>query len=375
MRTESARQPLEEPPLKGMGQRFNPTTKVILVLVITSIISAGIGAAATLWVRSPAQLAADSKPPSYTKLTTKVTEGVATQIFTFQGEITDGNVRSYTPASGVVTALAAEVGSSIGPGTLLASVNDRPIFYLQGEIPMLRDINPGDTGADVARLKAALAPWGSLTANATYDYSTVIALRNLYKQAGVTPPEDGAARASELMFVPATSARIISFGAATGEQVGNDFIRVALGTPQVTAKLADELTAQLQAGAAVTISGSGIGKIEGSISSIGPAAKTEDAGYQATVTVAPTAELSPNTIGAKVEVALTPTTPAESGLLVPLPALYSKPGGGSAVFVQHGKTFQRVPVQVDEIGDGVARITPEKSAALKVGSRVLVGKK
>ncbi|MFJ1751599.1 peptidoglycan-binding protein [Kitasatospora sp. NPDC088134] len=171
------------------------TVLVASMAAITAL--TGGGAAASLFVKSPAQAAADTRPPAPDVLTAPVEYRVLARTVTVRGLVTPGQVVEVAPtgagessARSVVTKLPVQVGSSIAAGQVLLEVSGRPVFVLPGALPVYRDLKPGATGQDVAQLQEALRALGHPTGGdpaGTFGDGTKAALAALYAAAGYEP--------------------------------------------------------------------------------------------------------------------------------------------------------------------------------------------
>ena len=157
------------------------------------------GLAATLWVKSPAQLAAEHGPPSPSILTAPVAEQVLTATVVVRGTVVAGSPLSVTPtgaqgaSSLVITRTPKHPGDAVTPGSVLVEVSGRPVIALRGALPAYRDLRPGDTGADVAQLQAALKALGYADSDkpGKFGAGTKKAVSALYQHLGYTPPTTG----------------------------------------------------------------------------------------------------------------------------------------------------------------------------------------
>lgn len=100
------------------------------------------------------------------------------------------------PAGGelavVVTALPVPLGAEVGPGAVAVELNGRPVLALPGEIPVYRDLRPGDVGPDVAAVQSSLLLTGQEISErerseAVFGSSTQRAVSDLYENAGYEP--------------------------------------------------------------------------------------------------------------------------------------------------------------------------------------------
>jgi peptidoglycan hydrolase-like protein with peptidoglycan-binding domain len=368
--------------------RWTATTKVITALLIVSVASAALGFAAGQWIRSPQQVAADAAPPPPSEITASVEVGAIQRDFIVTGEVTLGNSVELTPAvvdggSGVVTGAPLSAGDVVRPGTVLLEVADRPAILLSGAVPLLRDLKVGDTGADVVRFQQALTAAGQAVADREgyFGYSTHLALRAIYKAAGYDPPlQEGSyyatALRSELIFAPdAASGRVVSTEAKLGQPIKAPAITITTTPLKVLLRLQPSESAQMSVGATAEVTGDKLeAPIPASVASIGQSTKAEDGTFYIPVDVAVSAELPTDSLGAKANVRVAPDTESTDGLLVPLAALQSKPGGVTTVTIVEGDDRSLIEVDVVETGDGKARVE-SKNDALSAGDSVLVGTK
>ncbi|MFJ8149872.1 peptidoglycan-binding protein [Streptomyces sp. NPDC096048] len=162
-----------------------------------AVLLSGAGMAATQLIKSPAQAAADSEAPPPTVLTAPVEHRVLEDSVTVRGTVTADQTVEVSPSAGspdggppVVTKLPVEGGQQIEAGQRLLEVSGRPVFALQGELPVFRDLKPGAEGDDIAQLQDALTALGHSTAGDRGGYfgpRTKAALTAFYDSIGYTP--------------------------------------------------------------------------------------------------------------------------------------------------------------------------------------------
>lgn len=162
-------------------------------------IAALIAVAAGGWivgqrVRSPSQAASQAAPPTPSWITATVERRVLSQTVISRGDVRPQisvpvGVPSSIEGSPVVTAIAVTTGSDVTEGTRLLEVSGRPVFVLQGDVPVYRSLKPKMTGADVSQLQAALIRLGCDTAPdaGIYGPATKACVAKLYADAGYTP--------------------------------------------------------------------------------------------------------------------------------------------------------------------------------------------
>ncbi|MFD7262650.1 peptidoglycan-binding protein [Streptomyces sp. NPDC059874] len=173
--------------------------RVVAGLVAGAGLMAVGGLLATLVVKSPAQVAAESRPPAQQALTVPVESRVLAQTVVTRGTVIAGQTVTVSPqghgsgegaGAAVVTKLTLKAGDEITAGQLLAEVSGRPVFALKGGLPVYRDLKPGATGDDVAQLQQALRELGHGTGNdpkGTFGTGTKAALTARYKAIGYEP--------------------------------------------------------------------------------------------------------------------------------------------------------------------------------------------
>ncbi|MEO6703676.1 MAG: peptidoglycan-binding protein [Jatrophihabitantaceae bacterium] len=161
------------------------------------------GLIGALWVRSPAQQAADTRPPSPTVLSAAVVRQVVASTVVLRGTVSAGNEYQVNPTGAtpggqpIITAAALPAGHQVIAGQVLVEVSGRPVIALAGSIPAYRDLKPGAHGRDVRQLQTALQSLGYSTdpdPAASFGAGTKSALTQLYGARGYdVPTTDGGA--------------------------------------------------------------------------------------------------------------------------------------------------------------------------------------
>ena len=197
------------------------STLLLAAMVLVALVGLGTFAVSTV-IRSPAERLASAKPPKPTLLTAPVKSGSLDDTASLPGRLVWPRLRtiavSLDPSRvSIVTGKPTSAGHPLRAGSVLVEISDRPVFVLQGQIPMLRDLRAGDHGADVARFQAALveAGYGVADTSGAWGPSTSAALTRLYADHGYRPPHLGDdaeavyAAKSELVFVPTLPATVV----------------------------------------------------------------------------------------------------------------------------------------------------------------------
>lgn len=111
-------------------------------------------------------------------------------------------------AVGTVTSVNVSAGQEVGAGSVLYTVNLRPVVIAQGEIPAFRGMTHGTAGQDVVQLQSLLAALGFYAGPADGDFGsgTGRAVEAWQKSLGLEP--DGTVQQGDLVFVPTLPTRV-----------------------------------------------------------------------------------------------------------------------------------------------------------------------
>ncbi|MBU5422551.1 peptidoglycan-binding protein [Cellulomonas hominis] len=386
--------------------------------LVGAVLALLLVAAGTWWVatrvESPDQVAARAEAPAPVPVVAALDRGylngpvslsVAAQ---YEQTVT---VKPPAALTGVVTSAEQAVGDTLEPGSVLLRANGRPVFVLSGGFALYRDIQPGDSGDDVAAVQAGLAAAGYPTGRdrpGTYGAGTQAAVRKMYKAAGYTAPEVAA---------PAVATADAGSGTGTGtEGTGTDAATAAApsSTPAVVAgprvlrsevlmlaglpatvqavapvgALLDAETDLLTLGAgrivlSATLPRASVGALTvGATGTFVDAAGADGVAAVATMTATASADetvvvlTTDAAVAAGAAYVLTVANPAaEAGdsLLAPVAAVVTR-GGRSYVYPREGEEFGEVEVTVTGAVGGVAAIVPvDPGAVLDDGTEVRVG--
>lgn len=160
-----------------------------------AVACAALGWGAAQLVRSPAQVAADAAPPPASVITAPVelrqlNETVVTRGAVGPSGTVQAGLRAPTNGEAVVTAVHVRVGDEVVAGQVLLEIAGRPVFAIEGTVPVYRDLVPGSEGEDVAQLQRALTAMGfPVSDDGVYGVSTKNAVRAWYERAGYDPAE------------------------------------------------------------------------------------------------------------------------------------------------------------------------------------------
>lgn len=182
--------------MKTILSRFIAKKEQTLALVMLFVVLlAGASWLIGRQIQSPAEAAARTAPPAPSPILVPVEERLLTS-----NVITRGTARYSLPQSislapsplkgevGIITTLPA-AGDQLTEGDVLFTTSGRPVFLLQGSIPMYRDLYPGLSGEDVRQLEAALQrlSFAPGPVDGVFDEKTAAAILELYKASGYSP--------------------------------------------------------------------------------------------------------------------------------------------------------------------------------------------
>ena len=177
--------------LKTTDSKLDRKHKLALSLVFV-VALAVVSWVAGSRIQSPAEAAARTAPPTPSPILVPVEERVLASDVVTRGTARFGLPQSISLAPsplksgvGVITTLP-ERGDRFGEGDVLLTVSGRPVFVLQGDIPVYRDLFPGLTGEDVRQLEAALKRlrFDPGPVDGVFDEETTAAVADWYSSAG-----------------------------------------------------------------------------------------------------------------------------------------------------------------------------------------------
>ncbi len=177
----------------------------LLGLALSGVLASGaVGWVAGTRIQSSNEAEASAGPPDASSVTAAVKrQGLSATIVT-RGTAQYGEPQkvSLAPGSGgggLVTR-PPEAGATLNEGDYFMEANGKPVFALQGDRPMYRELGPGDSGEDVRQLETALSRLGfdPGTIDGVYDGATANAVDRWYEAAGYRAEGPTDAERSEL---------------------------------------------------------------------------------------------------------------------------------------------------------------------------------
>jgi len=168
----------------------------ILAAVAAVAVVAGVGG----WmvgrqIESPAEAAARLAPPPASLISVPVELQELSSAVVTRGTIefdqaTGIDVTGSDLGSTIITRLTKADGDQLVEGDVAIEVAGRPLFVLEGELPVFRSFAPGLDGPDVLQLEQALARLGfdPGPVDGIYGSRTEAAIEAMYRDAGYRPP-------------------------------------------------------------------------------------------------------------------------------------------------------------------------------------------
>lgn len=164
---------------------------LVPVLVILLVITGGFSIYA-LNTGLRTNVESNAQPSRAAQLTTRISTQTVTR--TYSGEVSVSPARSYTVGTpqGMVTRDGAKGGTQLSNGSIITTINERPIIAFKGSIPAYRDLAVGARGDDVKQLQEALESLGYSIwdEEGTYGEATANAVYRFYLDRGYYPPGD-----------------------------------------------------------------------------------------------------------------------------------------------------------------------------------------
>jgi len=175
-----------------MNRKQITTAFIVLGMVVTASVGSWMAGSN---IQSPAEAAARTAPPTPSPILVPIEKRVLTSDVVTRGTARFGLPQSLSlvPSAlkgglGVITTLPVR-DTQLNEGDILLTASGRPVFVLQGEIPVYRDLTPGTSGEDILQLESGLARLGfdPGSVDGMLDGQTSLAVAAWYTSAGFEP--------------------------------------------------------------------------------------------------------------------------------------------------------------------------------------------
>gem|GEM_PF-5298944 len=202
--------------------------------------SVAAGAFAATLTFAPVEIEPLETPAAPVAAEPRVVESRLAHPGTLTVAIERGPQMTVTGAQGLVTAVAATVGSSLGNGDLVARIGNTWSVAMLSEAPQWRSLSTGAVGSDVESLqrflRAVVAP--DLEATGEYGRETRDAVKELESLVGVPKPT-GVSEPRFYAWTAATEFEVGSMAVAVGAPLSGDGLVLAEARPLVTGQQID----------------------------------------------------------------------------------------------------------------------------------------
>ncbi len=175
-----------------MSRKQITTAFILLGVVVVASVGSWLAGSR---IQSPAEVAARTAPPTPSPILVPIEKRVLTSDVVTRGTARFGLPQSLTlvPSAlkagpGVISTLPARE-AQLDEGDLLLTASGRPVFVLQGDVPVYRDLTPGVSGEDVLQLERGLTRLGFDPGplDGAFDEQTELAVGDWYASAGFEP--------------------------------------------------------------------------------------------------------------------------------------------------------------------------------------------
>lgn len=389
-----------------------------------SLLAALVGVFVGRSIESPADAALDAQAPASGPITVPVERRVLSADLRIRGTLGATDSTEITLAASTIGAAdnvvvrAPNQDDTVNEGDVILEVGNRPVIALVGDLPMYRDLGPGDLGDDVRLIEEALARLGlfSGTPDDTFDADTSAAVEQLYEDRGFAPasppPEvteeidrlnadasaaaaDGdraaldraeealaAARAkagarlpaNELVLAPRLPARVANVAVKRGSRIDGAIMTLGSEVVQIRSSVAevDRTLVKPDQTADVELTDTG-DRFEATVVAVASEPGTGGAGPERyAVTLAPT-DPPENSFGADVTITLRVRSTDGEVLVVPAAALSLGGDGATRVEVVDGSDTSTIEVMPGLTAGGLVEVTPAEEGELEEGDEVVVG--
>lgn len=376
-----------------------------LVVTAAVVVSSSVSWVAASVIRSPAEAAARTAPPTPSPILVPVESRELATTVVSRGTGHYGSPRDLSLAPSelkagnqVVTSLPP-LGRVLAQGDVLWTVSGRPTFLLKGSQPSYRDLGPGMSGPDVKQLEQGLKHLGLNPGrvDGTFDAATESAVARLYRERGfqpviatesqlaeVRPREAGMIRGArssggvqvpsdEVVFAPATPVRVTERKTTVGAQPEGTLLTATDSVVAVDGMVPVESAGLLRPGMDVKVDEPSLGiAAGGTVRAVAAQPGTNGAdGFHVWFSVR-VADPPPALVGASVRLTIPIEGTGGSVLAVPAGAVTLAPDGTSRVQRSKNGQMRFVTVTPGLSADGyVAVVAPDRDLA--AGDQVVVG--
>lgn len=380
-----------------------------LVVLLAMMLAAGATWALAARFQSPAQVEAQAQPPEAGAITAPVRVGALRDSMTARVRFAPQGSESvplHADPTAVVTGHPLTVGDTLTYGQSVISINGRPLFLVQGDFPLYRDLAVGDKGPDVQLWQDFLATTGydiPRSERGTVGPATVRATARFYTARDYTSPAPGtvaspapATTGDDAAAAPTTPATPAADTGSVIVPMAEVLVRPSAGQriaelPAVGSYLGEEPSFAVTSGdlhattAVPALDGVGLAEgmpvivtaedgstLTGKLGPIPAPGKADDGGTipDLQIPVALDVPIGEDWAGKDLLIEIIKQSVSDDAIVVPTRAL-AESGGGDAVFVKQADgTFQAIQVEVIGEAGGETAVRPLGEQAIAAGDLV-----
>jgi peptidoglycan hydrolase-like protein with peptidoglycan-binding domain len=378
---------------------------MVIMVIAAVVVSVAATWVASARVRSPAEVAARTAPPTPSPILARVeARELSTKVVTrgtgHYGSLLTLTVnRSALKRSRPILTSMARAGTAVKEGDVVATISGRPVFALAGAQPSYRDLGPGMSGRDVLQLEGALHRAGLPTGpvDGRYDSATQAAVSELYHRHRLQPlqatdaelasllpietrliaggrPHGGVlVSADEVVFLPSMPVRVAKLLVPVGAVPGTQLMTVTDSVVSIDGTMPTEDAALVKVGAAAVVDEANLGvQAQGRVSAIASSPGTDGADAVHVAFKVVVDNPPPAVVGASVRVTIPVNRTDKAKLTVPVSAVSLAADGTSRLQRSVAGKLEFIAVKTGLAADGYVVVTPV-SGALAAGDRVVVG--
>lgn len=371
--------------------------------------------------QSSAQREASALPPEPQPIMVDIVRTDLTDRTTMKAAAQRTGERKYVlpkpGATSVITAAGVTDGQPLSSGSIVAWVNDRPVFAFKGPFPLYRDLGPGDTGEDVRMVQRALADMGyDIDPDGVFGSVTARYVTDLFRSNGAQaatrekkieateqrgvesaqsegdkqqtqprpstrPEQETYLRSSEVLIIsdlPGYVVTVPPVGTTLGDE--NSALVLAASTIQLTSQVPGSIVTRLQPGrqATASVGEQSMALTIASIEDKKAEHNTGDSSAPVTasnsiVTFSSSDKIPPEWVGSNdILITVDLTDPLLDVFVVPQRAIAVDALGVASVLVEQGNELVQVPVKHISCLTGMCAIEAASSTPLSEGQRVRV---
>lgn len=194
-----------------------PARLAVIAVIIVAVFASGITAAWLWFLADPPTSLASAQPA--TEAPVGYREYTDTRAVTLRVDYAGGSTLE-SGLAGRITSSECAPGAVVESGSILASIDGRPVVALATSVPLWRDLREGDRGDDVRSLQTELRRLGyAIVADGVVGARSLIAFADLVGSAGERPPGLDTVDVGRIVWLPSQSVTIGECRAHTGSRL------------------------------------------------------------------------------------------------------------------------------------------------------------